>query len=233
MPGKGREPPPNRKRCASEGTPRSERHLVEIARLSKRVIFQKPCYPTLWCRRPVKMSPLCQLEMTLPRGFSGGVRGDGSADERRGAGAGRRLPAAAHGAGSRDRRAGLGSAVVRRAHPWFGLPPLKVPGRHCAAAISRRRAPATAKSSVVVSSIRSRGSSTCSGRIQLPPSNARYAASASSFRQISDIGTSAISEAFYHIWPGIAAKNHNRLTTPRFIRKRRSRPAASLTVASR
>ena len=26
-----------------------------------------------------KMSPVCQLQMTLPRGFSGGVWGDGSA----------------------------------------------------------------------------------------------------------------------------------------------------------
>ena len=31
------------------------------------------------------MSPVCQLEMTLPGGFPGGVGGDGSADERRGA----------------------------------------------------------------------------------------------------------------------------------------------------
>src|SRR5215467_6662041 len=37
------------------------------------------------CRRPIKMSLLCQLEMTLPRGFPGGVGGDGSADERWGA----------------------------------------------------------------------------------------------------------------------------------------------------
>src|ERR1700746_2748666 len=37
------------------------------------------------CRRPIKMSPLCQLEMTLPGGFPGGVGGDGSADERWGA----------------------------------------------------------------------------------------------------------------------------------------------------
>src|SRR5215472_16472363 len=41
------------------------------------------------CRRPIKMSPLCQLEMTLPGGFPGGVRGDGSADERWGADAAR------------------------------------------------------------------------------------------------------------------------------------------------
>jgi hypothetical protein len=37
------------------------------------------------CRRPIKMSPLCQLQMTLPGGFPGGVRGDGSFDERWGA----------------------------------------------------------------------------------------------------------------------------------------------------
>src|SRR6516164_7411284 len=37
------------------------------------------------CRRPIKMSPLCQLEMTLSRGFSWGVWGDGSTDERWGA----------------------------------------------------------------------------------------------------------------------------------------------------
>jgi malate synthase A len=37
------------------------------------------------CRRPIKMSPVCQLEMTLPGGFPGGVGGDGSADERWGA----------------------------------------------------------------------------------------------------------------------------------------------------
>ena len=35
------------------------------------------------------MSPVCQLEMTLPRGFAGGVWGDGSADERSGAAAAR------------------------------------------------------------------------------------------------------------------------------------------------
>src|SRR5262249_21299190 len=34
------------------------------------------------CRRRIKMSPVCQLEMTLLGGFPGGVRGDGSADER-------------------------------------------------------------------------------------------------------------------------------------------------------
>jgi predicted DNA-binding protein (UPF0251 family) len=34
------------------------------------------------CRRPIKMSPLCHLQMTLPGGFQEGVKGDGSADER-------------------------------------------------------------------------------------------------------------------------------------------------------
>jgi hypothetical protein len=34
------------------------------------------------CRRPIKMSPVCQLEMTLPWGFLGGVWGDGSGNER-------------------------------------------------------------------------------------------------------------------------------------------------------
>src|SRR5690242_9327598 len=39
-------------------------------------------FATRPCRRPIKMSLLCQLEMTLPWGFLGGVWGDGSADER-------------------------------------------------------------------------------------------------------------------------------------------------------
>ena len=47
--------------------------------------FHKTIKPNLCCRRPIKMSPLCQLEMTLPGGFPGGVGGDGSADERWGA----------------------------------------------------------------------------------------------------------------------------------------------------
>ena len=46
-------------------------------------------YLTAGCRRPIKMSPACQLEMTLPEGFAGGIRGDGSADERWGAEAAR------------------------------------------------------------------------------------------------------------------------------------------------
>src|SRR6516165_6354204 len=39
-------------------------------------------YAALTCRRPIKMSPLCQFEMTLPTDFPGGVWGDGSTDER-------------------------------------------------------------------------------------------------------------------------------------------------------
>ena len=35
------------------------------------------------------MSPVCHLEMTVPRGFAGGVWGDGSADDRSGAAAAR------------------------------------------------------------------------------------------------------------------------------------------------
>src|SRR5215469_15309130 len=49
------------------------------------LIFQITAYEELACRRPIKMSPLRQLEMTLPEGFPGGIRGDGLADERSGA----------------------------------------------------------------------------------------------------------------------------------------------------
>jgi hypothetical protein len=49
------------------------------------LIFPNRREATAGCKRPIKMSPLCQLEMTLPGGFPGGVRGDGSADERWGA----------------------------------------------------------------------------------------------------------------------------------------------------
>ena len=34
-------------------------------------IRSKGAYPTSQYRRPIKMSPLCQLEMKLPWGFSG------------------------------------------------------------------------------------------------------------------------------------------------------------------
>src|SRR5512132_1862741 len=64
------------------------------------------------CRRRIKMSPLCRLEMTLPRGFPGGVRGDGSADERRGADAAR--SAAGSGSKTIDDRGG-GAIVEARA----------------------------------------------------------------------------------------------------------------------
>src|SRR5271165_435689 len=46
--------------------------------------FHNANYGHVACRRPIKMSPLCQLQMTLPGGFSGGVGGDGSSDERSG-----------------------------------------------------------------------------------------------------------------------------------------------------
>src|SRR5512133_1860819 len=64
------------------------------------------------CRRRIKMSPLCRLEMTLPRGFLGGVRGDGLADERRGADAAR--SAAGSGSKTIDDRGG-GAVVEARA----------------------------------------------------------------------------------------------------------------------
>src|ERR1700747_3352261 len=69
------------------------------ALLCEGVIFHKPdCAPRL-CRRPIKMSPPCQFEMTLPADFPGGVWGDGSTDERWGV-------VAARGA------AGFGSAAI-------------------------------------------------------------------------------------------------------------------------
>src|SRR5215212_12087662 len=34
------------------------------------VIFHNHCYATLQCRCPIKMSLLCQIEMTLPGGFA-------------------------------------------------------------------------------------------------------------------------------------------------------------------
>jgi hypothetical protein len=63
------------------------------------------------------MSPLCQLEMTLPGGFAGGVKGDGSADERRGAGAAR--SAAGSGSKAIDDR---GGGAVAGARAPSGLP---------------------------------------------------------------------------------------------------------------
>src|SRR5512134_2430491 len=63
------------------------------------------------------MSPLCQLEMTLPRGFLGGVRGDGLADERRGADA----AGSAAGSGSKtiDDR---GGGAIAEARASSGIP---------------------------------------------------------------------------------------------------------------
>src|SRR5512132_3459675 len=68
-------------------------------------------YVDAHCRRRIKMSPLCQLEMTLPRGFLGGVRGDGLADERWGADAAR--SAAGSGSKTIDDRGGSAIAEAR------------------------------------------------------------------------------------------------------------------------
>src|SRR5438309_10296967 len=57
------------------------------------------------------MSPLCQLEMTLPGGYPGGVGGDGSADERRGAFAAGSV--AGYGSATADERGGGAAAGVR------------------------------------------------------------------------------------------------------------------------
>jgi hypothetical protein len=64
------------------------------------------------------MSPMCQLEMTLPRGFPGGVWGDGSADERWGAAAARG-PQAAAGTSRRAVAAMPGSIA---SYGWRGSP---------------------------------------------------------------------------------------------------------------
>jgi Winged helix-turn helix len=45
-------------------------------------IFPNRDYAARACRRPIKTSPACQLEMTFPGGFPRGTKGDGSADER-------------------------------------------------------------------------------------------------------------------------------------------------------
>ena len=49
-------------------------HLTYIASVTsaRRFVIMRAC------RRPIKMSPVCQLEMTLPGGFLGSVWGDGS-----------------------------------------------------------------------------------------------------------------------------------------------------------
>jgi hypothetical protein len=61
-------------------------------------------YARFFCRRPIKMSPVCQLEMTLPGGFPGAVWGDGSADERSRAAAARGV--ARFGSAAADARCG-------------------------------------------------------------------------------------------------------------------------------
>src|SRR5262249_715206 len=78
---------------------------------SRGQFFHNLDYRTFGCRRPIKMSLLCQLQMTLPRGYAGGVWGDGSAHERWGAAAAR----GAAGFESRkiDRRSGGAAARAR------------------------------------------------------------------------------------------------------------------------
>src|SRR5215472_13537526 len=83
-----------------------------FARLCNDVIFQNSQNAFDGCKRPIKMSPVCQLEMTLPGAFPGGVGGDGSADERWGAVAAG--SAARFGSGSLN-DAGGGSVVGARA----------------------------------------------------------------------------------------------------------------------
>src|SRR5215467_3337530 len=70
--------------------------------------FRKATTTNVRCRLPIKMSPACQIEMTLLRGFAGGVWGDGSADERWGAAAAR--GAARFGSAKIDARGGGAAA---------------------------------------------------------------------------------------------------------------------------
>src|SRR6516164_5358922 len=72
------------------------------------------------CRRPIKMSLLCQLEMTLPGGIPGGVGGDGSADERWGADAAR--GAAGFGSEAID---GGGGGAAAGARASSGIPAIE------------------------------------------------------------------------------------------------------------
>ena len=77
------------------------------------------------CRRRIKMSPACQLEMTLPGGFPGGVKGDGSADERWGVDAAR--GAARFGSAAADDR---GCSAAAEARAASGIPAVEgVPDR--------------------------------------------------------------------------------------------------------
>ena len=46
-----------------------ERRTPAVLYSVKASIFQNTAYAASSCRRPIKMSPLCQLEMTLPRGL--------------------------------------------------------------------------------------------------------------------------------------------------------------------
>ena len=84
------------------------------------LIFHNIYYAIFACRRPLKMSPACQLQMTLPRGFSGGVWGDGSADERSRVAAAR--GAAGFGSAKIDGRSG---GAVARARAASGVSAVK------------------------------------------------------------------------------------------------------------
>src|SRR5271167_5183261 len=71
------------------------------------------------------MSPVCQIEMTLPEDFSGGIRGDGTADERWGADAAR--GAAGFGSATADDD---GSGAASGARAASGVPAVEgVPER--------------------------------------------------------------------------------------------------------
>src|SRR5678816_2083447 len=73
------------------------------------------------------MSPLCQIGMTLPADFAGGVWGDDTADERSGAFAVR----GAAGFGSRPAD-GPGGGAIAAAGATSGIPAFaSVPGRGC------------------------------------------------------------------------------------------------------
>ena len=99
------------------------REAVDHHGITFGVIFQNQRSATSFCRRPIKMSPLCQLEMTLPQRFPGGVWGDGLADERRGADA---AGGAARSGSEAIDDAGGGTAAAARA----ALAPLAAAGDH-------------------------------------------------------------------------------------------------------
>src|SRR6516165_9159068 len=84
-----------------------------IASVTSRKIFHNIYYATFACRRPIKMSPACQLQMTLARGVPGGVWGGGFSDERSRTAAAR--GAAGFGSAAADARGGGAAARARTA----------------------------------------------------------------------------------------------------------------------